>query len=147
MLVAVRVSRAADLRYVYDYAMFNYDLTRPITAGAEPDLQVLRNHGVAQVTLSLVDGALAEEHLYADGDDDAGNDWPATTSIGSVAWEAPDAGAYLEWGSLVTLRVISAARPGRGPMQLAFAEAGVPAFLVADVLVPDASQLFRDGFD
>lgn len=147
VLVAVRVSQREDLRYVYDYAIFNYDLTRPITNGAEPNLQLLRNHGIAQMTLSLRDGALADEHVFGDGDADAGNDWPGTVSVDALAWEAPDAAAYLEWGSLVTLRVVSASRPGRGTLQLALAEAGVPMFLSASVLAPDAAQLFRDSFD
>lgn len=147
VLVAVRVQRKPDARYVYDYAIFNYDLTRPITSGAEPDLQLLRNHGVSQLTLSLLHGALADVHEFRDGDAVAANDWPGTVSVDAAAWEAPDAGAYLEWGSLVTLRLESAAAPGHGTLQLAMAEAGVPAFQTATVLVPDASQLFRDGFD
>lgn len=147
VLVGVRVLRRPDSKYVYDYAVFNYDLTRPITNGAEPNLQLLRNHGIAQMALSLREGAVAESHAYRDGDVDAGNDWPGTVSAGSVAWEAPGAAAYLEWGSLVTLRVVSDAAPGKGVLQLALAEAGVPAFVVASVLAPDASQLFRDGFD
>ncbi|MBB5208497.1 hypothetical protein [Chiayiivirga flava] len=147
VLVAVRVHRNAEARYVYDYAIMNYDLTRPITSGAEPDLQVLRNHGLAQITLALLHGATVDVHDYRDGDASAANDWPGTVGADAVAWEAPDAQAYLEWGSLVTLRLESAAAPGPGLLQLAMAEAGMPAFQTASVLVPDASQLFRDGFD
>lgn len=147
VLVAVRVHRNAEAQYVYDYALMNYDLTRPITSGAEPNLQVVRNHGLAQISLALLHGATVDVHDYRDGDASAANDWPGTVGADAVAWEAQDAQAYLEWGSLVTLRLESAAAPGPGLLQLAMAEAGVPAFQTASVLVPDASQLFRDGFD
>lgn len=147
VVVATRIERLPDARYRYDYAVFNYDLTRPITSGAEPDLRVERNFGLSAATLSLLHDAVVDSHEFRDGDDAAGNDWSAVTTPTAVTWTAPGDTAYLEWGELVSLRVVSPHGPGRGDLRLAMAEPGAPASYVASVLVPDDALLFRDGFD
>lgn len=147
VVVATRVTRLPDSRYRYDYAVFNYDLTRPVTSAAEPDLRLERNFGVSAATLSLLRDAVVDVHEFRDGDDTSGNDWTPVVTPASIAWTAPGETAYLEWGQLVSLRVISPHGPGRGELRFAMAEAGAPASYVASVPVPDDALLFSDGFD
>jgi hypothetical protein len=146
--IATRVSRLPGGQYRYDYAIANHDFARAVIdpATSEPNLRVLRNLGLGAIELELVNGAQVLGHEYRDGDDTAGNDWPAATVTGGWRWTAP-LDASLDWGSQVFLRVVSDSPPGAGRLRLSVAEAGSPAFYDAAVLAPDAGQVFYDSFE
>ncbi len=146
VVTAVRVTLLPDQRYRYDYAVMNFDFSRPVTTGAEPNLRILRNLGLSQFTLALANGATVDDDSYRDGDANAANDWTAAANAAQVAWTAP-AGATLDWGRLVSFTVVSTAAPGLGQLQYAVAEAGTPSSYAMTTLVPDAAAIFRDDFE
>jgi hypothetical protein len=141
----MRIRQLPDLRWRYDYAVMNFDFSRAATEGAEPNLRVLRNLGMSAIRFDLANGAVADSSTFLDGDDSAGNDWAVSVLPGSIRWST--GAATLDWGRLMSFSLVSASAPGRGQLQFTVAEAGAPAAYTLDALVPDASVLFRNGFE
>src|SRR5690606_11573047 len=108
-LVAARVRHDGAL-WRYDYALANFDLTRTATSGSEPNLSILAQDAVGGVVVLPANGAAITAAGFADGDADAGNDWPGSSG-GEAAWSAPDASAQLAWGQLMTFTATSAHPP------------------------------------
>lgn len=145
--VGTRVRRLPDGRWRYDYAVMNFDFSRPVTTGAEPNLRVLRNLGLSGVAIDLAGGATVAASQFRDGDADAGNDWTAAIGAGQAAWSTT--AATLDWGRLASFSLVSEAYPGTGEVRLAVAEAGTPASHgLSGALVPDGgAKVFADGLE
>ncbi len=146
--VAARVSRLPGGDYRYDYAVMNFDFSRAVTdpATTEPNLRILRNLGLSAFELELANGATVVAAEFRDGDAVAANDWLASGVANAQRWNAPVA-ATLDWGRMVFVSVVSASAPGRGELRLDVAEIGTPASYVAQTLVPDGAQVFRNSFE
>jgi hypothetical protein len=88
---------------------------------------------------------------FDDADLDAGNDWTASTSNGSVTWTAPTGTNSLDWGTLYHFEFVADAPPGNGDVNLVGVATSTEAELPYElsILVPTASgdTLFKNGFD
>ncbi len=144
--LGVRVTRLVDGRYRYDYTLMNFSLTRPVLDGAEPDLRVLSNLGLAGFSVPIIEPETATTAGFSDGDSVAVNDWSALLESGEVHWSAPT-GVELAWGSLASFSLIDRRPPALGQTRLHLAQAGAPSFYSIGALIPDVDWLFGDGFD
>jgi hypothetical protein len=95
-LLGTRVTPLADGRFVYDYALFNLDLTVARTSGQTPNLRVEQNLGIERFSVF----ADPQAHIDGTGFDavaDSGVIWPAARGEDRVTWSRGTAGA-LDWG-------------------------------------------------
>lgn len=145
VVLAARVRQLPDLRWRYDYALMNFDFSRPETQGSEPNLRVVRNLGFSGATFALANGATVDSSAFFDGDDLASNDWASAADADSIGWSTLQ--ATLDWGRLVSFSLVSASAPGHGSVELAVTEPGTPAAYTLAAPVPDAAALFRNGFE
>jgi hypothetical protein len=146
--LGLRVTDLGGGNYRYEYAFMNLDFARAATAGAEPNLEVLRNHGFKGFLLPLAPGATATDVVVADGDQDAANDWVVTQAGGQLAVRAPDAASSLNWGSMLRIGFTVAAPPVPTTATLEVTEPGTPASYPLATLGPDlADRMFGDGFE
>jgi hypothetical protein len=145
--VGVRVQPAGAGTWRYEYAVMNVDFSRAVTTGTEPNLRVLRNHGVDRFAVALGTQAQVSATAFSDGDTAAANDWAAATHADRVEWQAPDAASGLEWGSLYRFTVIADRAPFTGDNTLHVTEPGSPAELTVTTLSIGSNALFADGFE
>lgn len=145
--LAVRTQDLGNGRTRYDYALMNFELSRPATKGQEPNLRVVSNRGIAAFVVPLRAGVTVEGLAFADGDEAAG-DWTAVVSPGvEVRWTAPG-GNTLDWGSMYRFSLIADAAPQTSRAETVMAEAGTPMHYVVDTLAPGpANRLFADGME
>lgn len=141
--LAVRVRALAGGRYRYDYALANFDFSRAVLTGDNPNFTVVRAPGFNRLTLSGV--GVAGTHAFRDGDRDGANDWALSTPGGATQWQAPGNG-HLPWGTLYSFSFESAAPPVAGTATIGIAEPGAPTQLSAATLVPETG-LFANGFE
>jgi hypothetical protein len=146
--VAVKVSDLGGGNWRYDYAVMNLDFARALTEGSEPNLRVLANRGFDRFSVPLEAGLQVGAAAFRDGDLDAGNDWVASTTGGTVTWTAPN-GNSLDWGTLYSFSVTLDAPPAAGNAALHVAEAGAPTEFELATLVANAEGdvVFRSGFE
>lgn len=146
MQLAVKVADLGGGQYRYDYALMNFDFTRPLTTGNEPSLRVLRNLGAGALHLPMPAAASATTSTH-DGDMDAGNAWTATR-VGEQLRFTAAAGTSQPWGALYRFSVTTDQAPKRGCVEIIPAEAGEPSVFVLTALVPgDNPACFSDGFE
>jgi len=146
--LGVRVREIGGGLYRYEYALMNFDFARAATAGAEPNLEVLRNNGFDGVLLPLPPGAAVQQVVVADGDTDGANDWQATQANGVLAVRAPADSASLNWGAMLRIGFTAAAAPVASSATLEVTEPGSPATHGLPTLAPGfAAPLFADGFE
>jgi hypothetical protein len=145
--VTVRVRALGNGRWRYDYAVMNFDFSRAITSGSEPNLRVLRNHGFDRFTVPVRNGAAVEQTTFDDGDTQPGNDWAAQITADEIVWQAPDASGSLDWGSLYRFSVIADRAPETGDIALHVTEPGSPAQFTVSSFAVGSSALFADGFE
>lgn len=145
--LAVKVAALGGGQFRYDYALMNFDFGIAITAGAEPNLEVLRNRGFASITVPLPAGTTATATSFHDGDRDAANDWTPTVGGGAVRWSAP-AGTSLDWGSLYRFTLVANAPPVGANVSLGVAETSVIADpLVLSIAPGVGDTIFADGLE
>ena len=144
--VAVRVVDLGNGQWRYHYAVHNLDFSRAITAGTEPNLDVLSNKGFDQFRVAIPAGVAVIENRFSDGDLNAGNDWTFTNTGGFLTWTAP-AGNSLDWGSLYLFSVTSSSPPADGISELQPATAGSPSLYMVATLAPTSDIIFQDGFE
>lgn len=146
--LGLRVTDLGGGNFRYEYAFMNLDFARAATAGAEPNLEVLRNHGFDGIVLPLAAGATATDVVVADGDKDGANDWLLTQDGGQLAVRAPNDGASLNWGSMLRIGFTVAAPPVVSSATLEVTEPGSPASYPLATLAPGAAdRMFEDGFE
>lgn len=146
--LGLRVTDLGGGNYRYEYAFMNLDFARAATAGAEPNLEVLRNNGFDGIVLPLAAGATATNVVVADGDKDSGNDWLVTQDGGQLAVRAPNDGSSLNWGSMLRIGFTIAAAPVETTATLEVTEPGTPASYPVVTLGPaSADQMFANGFE
>ncbi|MCB1738893.1 MAG: hypothetical protein KDK91_00865 [Gammaproteobacteria bacterium] len=145
--VAVRVIDLGNGQYRYHYAVHNLDYSRPVTAGAEPNLDVISNKGFDRFRVAVPAGTNVVDNRFSDGDLDGGNDWTFSNSGGYLTWTAP-AGASLDWGSLYLFTVTTSSAPAAGSSELRPATAGSPSVYDVPTLIPALSDIiFQHGFE
>jgi hypothetical protein len=131
----------------YHYAVHNLDFSRPVTAGAEPNLDVISNKGYDRFRVAIPAGVAVIDNRFSDGDLDSANDWSFTSSGGYLTWTAP-ANQSLDWGSLYLFTVTTFSAPEAGSSELQPATAGSPSSFTVSTLVPTASDIiFQHGFE
>ena len=131
--IAVRASELGDGRWRYTYAVMNFDYARVRIDPAhprEPDLKLLASRGFHRFSVALPRRAHVSELRFADADDEAGNDWRATTRGGAVTWTAPAMGNTLDWGMLYQFEFTADVAPG-----------AVGAVTVAGAALPEEPEL------
>jgi hypothetical protein len=129
--LAVRVSYLGGGVYRYDYALVNHDFDRQL----------------ASLALPLAAGAGVMAASFTDADEDPANDWAASVVGDSLVWQAPDAAAAADWGTLLSFSFQSTTPPAAAAASLGVAEAGDPASLTISTLAPGVAELFADGFE
>jgi hypothetical protein len=145
--VAVRVVDLGNGQWRYHYAVHNLDFSRPVTAGAEPNLDVISNKGYDQFRVAVPAGTAVIDNRFSDGDLDSANDWSFSSSGGYLTWTAP-AGQSLDWGSLYLFSVTTFSAPEAGSSELQPATAGIPSSYSVSILAPTLSDIiFQHGFD
>ena len=145
--VAVRVMDAGNGKRVYHYAVHNLDFARAVTAGSEPNLDVLSNKGFNRFRVPIPAGVSVVTHRFSDGDLTSGNDWTFSASGGFLTWTAPS-GASLDWGTLYLFSVTTYSAPVSVNSQLQPATSGGLMTFNVSTLAPSASDIiFKDGFD
>ncbi len=144
--VAVRVVDLGNGQWRYHYAVHNLDFSRPVTAGAEPNLDVISNKGFDRFRVAVPAGVAIVGSSFSDGDLEAANDWSFSSSDGYLTWTAP-AGNSLDWGSLYLFSVTTNSPPADGSSELQPATAGAPSEYTVATLVPTSDIIFQHGFE
>ncbi len=144
--VAVRVVDLGNGQWRYHYAVHNLDFSRAVTAGAEPNLDVLSNKGFDRFRVAIPADVAVIDNRFSDGDLSAGNDWSFSNSGGYLTWTAP-AGNSLDWGSLYLFSVTTSTPPTTGSSELQPATAGSPSVYTVATLAPASDIIFQHGFE
>ena len=148
--LAVRVSPLPDARWRYDYAVMNFDYADPVTAGAEPNLEVVSNRGIGAVRIPVPETTTATAFETHDGTGSGDDDWLGSREPDRVVFAAggpPAAPNTLDWGSLHRYTFVADAAPVEGTVTLVPHDAPGATLDVA-TLVPDATEvLFANGFE
>lgn len=146
--LGLRVTDLGAGSYRYEYALMNLDFARAVTAGAEPNLEVLRNNGFDGFALPLASGTVASQVVVDDGDTDAGNNWIVTQDNDQLVLRAPSEAASLNWGSMLRIGFTIGVAPVASSATLEVAEAGVPGTYAIATLGPGGVDgVFSDGFE
>ena len=148
--LAVRVTPLTEGRHRYDYALMNFDYADPVTAGAEPNLEVVSNRGIGALQVPVPPTTSTDTFETHDATGTGDDDWSASRSPDRVeftAGGAPGAPNTLDWGSMYRFSFVADAAPVEGTATLVPHDApGAP--LTAATLVPDATEiLFANGFE
>ncbi|TDR22701.1 hypothetical protein [Marinicella litoralis] len=98
--LAVRVVDQGNGQYTYNYMVENHDF--------DPQVQA--------ITLPLNDLASMTDFIFADTDEDAGNDWTVSRSNHVLTLQAP-AGNEIDWGILYSFSFTSNAEPIAGDVE------------------------------
>jgi hypothetical protein len=145
--VAVRVVDLGNGQWRYHYAVHNLDFSRPVTAGAEPNLDVISNKGYDRFRVAIPEGVAVIDNRFSDGDLDSANDWSFSSSGGYLTWTAP-ANQSLDWGSLYLFTVTTFSPPAAGSSELQPATAGFPSTYTVSSLAPTVGDIiFQHGFE
>ncbi|GMV28757.1 MAG: hypothetical protein AMXMBFR59_08820 [Rhodanobacteraceae bacterium] len=167
--VAVNVVDLGNGTWRYDYAVMNFDFARAVTQGtgkysddSDPAMRfrVIHNFGFDRFSVPLPDGVTVSSLEFNDGELDAGNDWSATTTGGSVTWSAPANPSPpastpavlnpLNWGTMFRFSFIANQAPTAADIDLHVAQSGTPASYTAAVLAPATpfvDVIFVDDFE
>lgn len=119
-VLATRVTPRDDGRFVYDYALFNLDLTLARTSGREPDLRVEQNLGLERFSV-FADPRARVEALDFAAVADTGVRWTMMRGDDRVAW-ARDTVA-LDWGLTFRFGFVSETGPRDATAHLGAGEA------------------------
>ncbi|MBO9662914.1 hypothetical protein [Dokdonella sp.] len=143
--VAVKVTDLGGGNWRYHYAVMNFDFSRAVTEGSEPNLRVLSNKGFDSFTVPVPGTATVSTKTFRDGDLDATNDWVALGG-NRASWSTSGrtmsnpGGAQtkptLDWGTLYSFSVVVNRAPVAGQATLHVAQAGTPASYQVATLVP-----------
>ena len=144
--VAVRVVDLGNGQWRYHYAVHNLDFSRAVTAGVEPNLDVISNKGFDRFRVAVPAGIAIIDSRFSDGDLNAGNDWSFSNAGGYLTWTAP-AGNSLDWGSLYLFTVTTSSPPSAGSSELQPATAGSPSLYTVTTLAPASDTIFQHGFE
>ena len=146
--VGLRVTDLGGGNFRYEYAFMNLDFARAVTAGSEPNLEVVRNNGFDGFVLPLAPGAVAQQIVVSDGDADTANDWAVTQGNGSFAVRAPQDAASLNWGAMLRIGFTVASPPVVSIATLEITEPGNPVSFALPTLASGAGDLvFANGFE
>ena len=146
--LGLRVTDLGGGTWRYQFALMNFDFARAVTQGAEPNLEVLRNNGLSAFALNVASAATISDVRFVDGDLSSTNDWAATRSGSTLTWRAPDVGASLNWGSLVSFGFVANIGPTSATAQFEVAELGMPSSYSVNTLAPAGiDAIFSDGFE
>ncbi len=143
--LGVRVVPLAAGRARYEYALLNHSVSRPQITGAEPNLRVLSNPGVVEVTVPM--GATRVGSVTDNHAGDVSAPWSTDCADGSLRLSAP-ASQSLAWGSLLRWSVIADGPPLKGTLRVRASGDANEAAILAPSLVPGPapSAIFSDGF-
>lgn len=143
--VSVAVTDLQDGTWRYDYAVMNHDFMRAVTAGSEPNLELLTNVGFNALEVPRATTSLVTDTGFARADRTRGQDWAATVGPGAVRWENPG-DTPLNWGTGFRFSLVVDRPPGPVPLRLYPEAAGAP--LAVTTLGPELPELiFGDGFE
>lgn len=144
--VAVRVVDLGNGQWRYHYAVHNLDFSRAVTAGVEPNLDVLSNKGFDRFRVAIPADVSVIDNRFSDGDLSAGNDWSFSNSGGYLTWTAPT-GNSLDWGSLYLFSVTTSSPPTTSSSELQPATAGTPSVYTVATLAPASDIIFQHSFE
>lgn len=143
--VSAIVTDLQDGTWRYDYAVMNHDFMRAVTAGSEPDLELLTNVGFNALEVPRAATAFVTDIGFARADRTLGQDWAASVGPGAVRWENPG-DTPLDWGTAFRFSLVVDRPPGLVSLRLFPDAAGAP--LGVTVLGPELGDtLFDDGFE
>ena len=129
--LAVKTTDLGGGQTRYEYALLNHDFDRQIGSFFVP-----------------TGGSSVGNLYFHDVDRNAGSDWIATQDANGITWSKPAASAGLDWGTLYNFGFTATAPPTNAAATLAAVEAGAPAQLSIQTLVPtDIGLVFADGFE
>lgn len=130
LTVAVKVIDNNNGTYRYNYMVENHDY--------DPQVQTIK--------VPLQDSATMSDFVFADTDEDAGNDWLVSHSNDMLIIQSP-LGNEIDWGILYSFSFTTDATPQAGPITLAGLENGDNQFN-ANSIIPFVDDLiFVDGFE
>lgn len=133
--VATKVTDLGGGAQRYEYVVMNHDFDPQVAAFEVP-----------------VASLLAVSDLeFRDLDLEAGNDWKAVHSAGTVSWEMPEALAEpngIDWGEAFNFGFTVQAPPGPSTSSLGALEPGPVSAVAVEVLAPvDTGEVFNDDFE
>jgi hypothetical protein len=129
----------------YDYVVMNHDWMRAVTAGAEPDLQIISNLGFTAVELPRDPAGAVGSLSSARADRSRGGDWPGVVEAEFVRWSDPG-DTPLDWGRGFRFSLTADQAPGPSTLRLSPGD-GSPD-LGAPILGPALPEaLFGNGFE
>lgn len=143
--VSVVVTDLLDGTWRYDYAVMNHDYMLAVTAGAEPDLELLSSFGFNAVEVPRAVTATVTATGFARADRTRGQDWAATLQSGAVRWQNPG-DTPLNWGTAFRFSLVVDRAPAPSTFRLYPGDASAP--LAVTILGPELPELlFGDGFE
>jgi hypothetical protein len=144
--LAVRVTDLGDGSFRYDYALMNFDFSRAVTDGSEPDLRVISSRGFDRFSLPLSSSIGV---IQAEAVDGAGlvAAWQWSRGGCAAAWTAPADAATLDWGAMMRLSFTASAAPVMVTGRIRVHEPGTPSEFEIETLGPDAQLVYCDGFE
>ncbi|HRQ63438.1 MAG TPA: hypothetical protein PKZ76_00995 [Xanthomonadaceae bacterium] len=144
--LAVRVTDAGGGLFRYDYAWMNFDFSRAVTQGSEPNLRVLSSRGFDRFSLPLSSSTGVSQAEAVDG---AGlvAAWQWSRGGCTAAWTAPADTATLDWGGMMRFSLIASAAPVTVTARIRVHEPGTPSEFEIETLGPDAQSVYCDGFE
>ena len=154
--IAVKATDLGDGTWRYEYAVSNFDYAHVQIDPAhpnEPNIKVDSNHGFSTFSVPVGTGAISGLR-FDDTDNNAANDWSATTTGGNVTWTMPSGQNSLDWGTMYHFEFVSNQPPQAtgGAVHVTGIATATEAELPYDVsiLTPQAGPddtIFKNGFD
>jgi hypothetical protein len=144
--MAVRVTDLGSGSFRYDYALMNFDFSRAVTQGSEPDLRVLSSRGFDRFSLPVLSSLGVSQVQAVDG---AGlvTAWDWSRGGCSAAWTAPAAAATLDWGGMMRFSLAASAPPVVVTARIRVHEPGTPSEFEIETLGPDGQSVHCNGFE
>jgi hypothetical protein len=148
--VAVKVTDLGGGKWRYNYAVMNFDFSRAVTTGAEPNLKVVSNKGFDSFSVPVPPGATVLSAGANVGDTNPNMNWRSQVGNGHVKWSndlsisglasnafaKPTSLPTLDWGVLYSFSFTTTTGPVNGSASLHVAQAGTPASYAVSTLVP-----------
>lgn len=129
--LAVKTQDLGNGDWRYTYMLMNFDV----------------DHGITGLNIPVIGGNITDI-IFHDPDQDAANDWAATSGASGFAFNAPGA-EEMDWGTGYTFSfVVQGAAPIQRQLQVSFGPGAPQSVVTVNILAPEnPDAILRDGFE